>query len=79
MGQAREQILYLVHVPTNRFYLLGRFVSPSEYKGESRCDLHPRLSRDGRSVIIDSPHGGNGRQQYIVDISKLVSTKSVQP
>jgi hypothetical protein len=71
-GANRDQILYLYHVPTGRFVLLGRFTSPSTYKGAWRCDLHPRVSRDGRWVIIDSPHGGNGRQQYIVDISRII-------
>ena len=39
---------------------LGHFRSPPEYTGEWRCDTHPRFSPDGRSVVIDSPHGGNG-------------------
>jgi len=69
-GANRDQILYLYHVPTGGFVLLGRF--PSTYGGEWRCDTHPRVSRDGSLVIIDSPHGGNGRQQYIVDISRII-------
>lgn len=69
-GRKREQIVYLFHVPTARFVLLGRF--PSLYAGEWRCDTHPRVSRDGRLVILDSPHGGDGRQQYIIDISGIV-------
>ena len=71
-GAKREQILYLFHVPTSRCVLLGRF--PSTYSGEWRCDSHPRVSRDGRLVIIDSPHGGDGRQQYVIDISRIVRT-----
>jgi hypothetical protein len=69
-GAKREQILYLFHVPTRRFVLLGRF--RSTYRGEWRCDLHPRVSRDGKLVIIDSPHGGNGRQQYMIDITDIL-------
>jgi hypothetical protein len=46
---------------------------------EWRYDSHPRVSRDGRRVIMDSPHGGNGRQQYVVDISRIVGAEiSVQ-
>jgi hypothetical protein len=30
------------------------------------------ISPDGRSVVIDSPHGGNGRQMYLIDISAIV-------
>jgi hypothetical protein len=45
---------------------------PPEYAGEWRCDLHPRFSPNGRMVTIDSPHGGNGRQIYLIDISGIV-------
>jgi len=50
---------------------LGQFYCPPEYKGEWRCDTHPRFSPDGRSVVIDSPHGGNGRQMYLIGISTI--------
>ena len=68
----REQTLYLYHEPTRQKVVLGRFHSPIEYQGEWRCDLHPRSSPDGRKVVIDSPHGGNGRQMYLVDVSEIV-------
>ena len=68
----RRQELYLYHVPTGEKVSLGRFQSPPEYIGEWRCDLHPRSSPDGRSVTIDSPHGGEGRQLYLVDVSGVV-------
>lgn len=71
LGAKREQVLYMHHLPTSRFVLLGRFASPKEYSGEWRCDTHPRVSRDGKLVIIDSPHGGNGRQQYVIDIERI--------
>jgi hypothetical protein len=67
-GEKREQIVYLVHPASRPFMLLGRF--PSTYEGEWRCDLHPRISRDGKPAIIDSPHGGDGRQQYVIDIDQ---------
>jgi hypothetical protein len=68
----RNQNVYLYNVATGRKVLLGHFYSPPEYKGEWRCDTHPRFSPDGRSVVIDSPHGGNGRQMYLIDISDIV-------
>jgi hypothetical protein len=71
-GGARSQTLYLYHVPTDRRIDLGSFASPEEYTGELRCDLHPRSSRDGKLVTIDSTHGGNGRQLYLVDVSESV-------
>ncbi|MPY87748.1 MAG: hypothetical protein GEU99_07490 [Luteitalea sp.] len=68
----RKQTLYLYHVPTNRRIDLGRFHSPPQYAGEWRCDLHPRSSPDGRLVVIDSPHGSNGRQMYLIDVGTIV-------
>ena len=75
MGAQREQELYLYHVPTSRYVVLGRFPSPPEYKGEWRCDLHPRFSPDGCAVIIDSTHGGEGRQLYLLDVSEVVTDR----
>ena len=68
----RAQNLYLYEVATGRRVALGGFPSPKEYTGEWRCDLHPRFSHDGRKVVIDSTHGGNGRQVYILDIAGLM-------
>lgn len=64
----RNQTPYLYHVPTDRRINLGDFPLPEEYKGEWRCDLHPRFSHDGNKVCIDSAHAGNGRQLYLIDI-----------
>ena len=68
----QKQTLYLYHVPTGKKVVLGRFYQPPESHGEWRCDLHPRFSVDGRTVIFDSTHGGNGRQMYAIDISRVV-------
>jgi len=70
-GPRREQEVYLYHVPTGNRVVLGRFHSPARYEGEWRVDTHPRFSRDGRKVCIDSPHGGSGRQLYLIDISRI--------
>jgi len=72
--QERKQEVYLYDTATGKTVSLGRFHSPPEYQGEWRCDTHPRFSPDGRSVVIDSPHGGNGRQMYLIDISTIVSS-----
>ena len=63
------QNLYLYHVATKGVVPLGHFKSYGVLTGELRCDLHPRLSRDQKRIIIDSTHGGNGRQMYLLDIS----------
>ncbi|MHC4156616.1 MAG: hypothetical protein ACYST6_17090 [Planctomycetota bacterium] len=66
------QHLYLYHVLKGEKITLGRFYSPPEYTGEWRTDTHPRFSPDGRNIVIDSTHRGNGRQLYLIDISKIV-------
>ena len=60
-----------INVPTGRRVDLGAFHSPPRYAGEWRCDAHPRFSRDGNTVCIDSPHGGDGRQLYELDVSGI--------
>jgi len=71
----RYQHPYLYRVDSAKRYPLGDFRSPEGYDGEFRCDTHPRFSPDGRKVTIDSPHGGNGRQIYLIDISSIVDGK----
>ncbi len=68
----RYQEVYLYHVSSGRKVVLGRFHSPPAYTGEWRCDTHPRASRDGKRVVIDSPHGGRGRQLHLLDIGAIV-------
>jgi hypothetical protein len=70
--QDRNQKPHLYHVPTGRVVPLGNFRSPKEYTGEWRCDTHPRSSRSGRQVVIDSPHPGAGRQLHLIDIRGIV-------
>jgi len=68
----RKRQVYLYHVPTGRVVELGRFYAAKEYDGEWRCDAHPRFSPDGRTLCIDSPHEGNGRQLYLIDIGPIL-------
>ena len=67
----RLQHPYLYHLPSRRKVALGHFRSPPEYTGEWRCDTHPRASRDGRLVCIDSPHN-NRRQMFLIDVKELI-------
>jgi len=57
----------------------GRFVShildPLKVDtGKKRTLPHPfyTVSPDGRTAVIDSPHGGSGRQMNLIDFSKIV-------
>jgi hypothetical protein len=69
----RKQNVYLYNIATGKKVPLGSFYLPPQYTGEWRCDTHPRFSPDGQSVVIDSPHEDNGRQMYLIDITKIVS------
>ncbi len=68
IGPDREQELYLYNVATGGRLSLGRFPTPLNYTGEWRCDLHPRVSPMGNRIVIDSAHGGNGRQMYLIEM-----------
>jgi hypothetical protein len=69
----RLQHPYLFDTRAGTRHPLGHFLSAREYADEWRCDTHPRQSPDGRFVTIDSPHGGNGRQVYLIDIGRMVA------
>lgn len=69
----RKQELYLYHTPDDSKTEIGKFFSPLEYKGEYRCDLHPRTDRDGEWAIFDSTHDGDGRQMYMVNIEGIIN------
>ncbi len=71
--QTSRQTVYLYHVPSGRRFDLGHFPSPAAYRGEWRCDTHPRSSDDGTLVAIDSPHDG-GRQVYLLDIREVLNS-----
>jgi hypothetical protein len=71
LGPRREQELYLYHVPSGGRFSLGKFGSPPAYGGEWRCDLHPRISPSGDYIVIDSVHGGNGRQMYLLKVGAV--------
>lgn len=72
VGEERLQELYLFHIPTNRKVSLGKFHEPVKFKGEWRCDLHPRCNQQGTKVFFDSTHEGDKRQMYMVDIGDIV-------
>jgi len=72
-GVKRHQIPYLYHVPTDTRKDIAHLHSPAPYKGEWRCDAHPRSSNDGKLVCVDSPHEGTGRQLWLFDVSELIS------
>ena len=53
---------------------IGRFHGPTPPDGEIRCDLHPRWSRNGKKVCIDSIHENGIRQVYVLDVSSFTGS-----
>ncbi len=66
-----ERVLFLYDMETGVRHDLGSFYADPGLSKENRCDLHPRWSRDGRQVSIDSVHLGR-REIFIVDVSGVV-------
>ena len=69
--QTHERFLFLFDMQTGERRNLGSFYAAPHLSKENRCDLHPRWSRDGRQVCIDSVHEGQ-RQMYVLDVSSIV-------
>lgn len=65
--KARMQHLLLCNWKTGVVRELGQFFHGFQYKGETRCDLHPRFSPDGKSVFFDSVFDGT-RKLYKMDV-----------
>jgi hypothetical protein len=66
------QTLFLFEPDSGRRVDVARFNSPPEYTGDVRCDLHPRWSRDGTQLCVDSTHDGT-RQVHVIDVTSVVS------
>lgn len=65
--KARMQYLILCNWKTGHVERLGEFFHGFNFNGEARCDLHPRMSPDGKSAFFDSVFTGK-RQLYRIDL-----------
>jgi len=67
---SHERTLFIYDTREGRRHDLGSFYADPKIDKHCRCDLHPRWSRDGAAICIDSVHEGE-RQMYLIDVSKL--------
>ncbi|WP_084884028.1 glycosyl transferase [Vibrio sp. qd031] len=65
--KARMQKLLLCNWKTSEIKPIGEFFHGFNYNGETRCDLHPRMSPDGKCVYFDSVYTGK-RQLFKVSL-----------
>jgi len=56
--RSRKQRLILYDIYNNIREDLAVLRSPFPYRGDLRCDLHPRWNRDGTAICFDSSHTG---------------------
>ena len=61
--------LYLCDGATGATRSLAMFHSPIAFQGETRCDLHPRWSPDGRFIAVDSAHDDR-RAMIVLDLGE---------
>jgi len=63
--KSRMKQLFLYDIKTTELELVGEFFESLAYHGETRCDLHPKLSFDGKMVFFDSVHEGKRKLYWI--------------
>ncbi len=67
------QVLCLIDVESGKVTEIGKFRhrQPEGTTVDVRCDIHPRWSRDGKTITVDSIHSGK-RAIYMLDVTQLV-------
>jgi hypothetical protein len=66
--KSRMKSLFLFDIGTGKLSLLGQFLEPLKFYGQTRCDLHPKWSFDGKRIFFDSVHTGK-RKLYFIDLT----------
>ena len=64
----REQHLLICNLNNNSITRLTTLYSPYRFRGQVRCDLHPRWDRHGKRICLDTAESGS-RQMYIINVA----------
>jgi hypothetical protein len=64
-NKSRMKELLTYNFDTKQLKSIGEFYEPFSFYGETRCDLHPRISKDKKYFFIDSVHDGK-RNLYMI-------------
>lgn len=70
--KSRMQHLTLYNYKTKTIIPLLEVLQPLKYQGETRCDMHPRFSPDGKRIYFDTTYTGKRRLAFI-DVSSIIS------
>ena len=63
--KARMQTLFSYNLRNKHLTILGRFFTPLKFHDQTRCDLHPKWSCDGKKIFFDSVYLGKRILCYI--------------
>lgn len=72
-NRKRIQSLYVMN--GKRVMRIARVFSPFKYGGDTRCDLHPRWSKDGKQICFDASFGGK-RSVCIVSVPNIANNQA---
>lgn len=66
----KNRIQTLRILSDNEIFNIAKVFAPFKYDNDTRCDLHPRWSRDDKNVCFDGCFNGR-RRLYIINVSYI--------